>query len=38
MQKCSHQIVQELKFRLEPRLIDIAVQLLELNTLQNILW
>ena len=38
MQKCSHQIVQEQKLRLEPHLIDIVVWLLELNTLKNILW
>ena len=38
MQKCSRQIVQEQKLRLEPHLIDIVVRLLELNTLKNILW
>ena len=38
MQKCSRQLVQEQKLRLEPHLIDIVVRLLELNTLKNILW
>ena len=38
MQKCSRQIVQEQKLRLEPHLIDIVVRLLELNALKNILW
>ena len=35
MQKCSCQVVQEQKLRLEPHLIDIAVRLLELNMLQK---
>ena len=35
MQKCSPQIAQEQKLRLEPHLIDIVVRLLELNTLQK---
>ena len=35
MQKCSCQVVQEQKLRLEPRLIDIVVRLLELNMLQK---
>ena len=38
MQKCSRQIVQEQKLRLDPFLIDIVVRLLELNMLKNILW
>ena len=35
MQKCSRQIVQEQKLRVEPHLIDIVVRLLELNMLQK---
>ena len=35
MQKCSRQIVQEQKLRLEPHLISIVVQLLELNMLKT---
>ena len=38
MQKCSRQIVQEQKLRLDTYLIDIVVWLLELSTLKNILW
>ena len=35
IQKCSCQIVQEQKLRLDPHLIDIVVWLLELNTFQR---
>ena len=35
IKKCSRQIVQEQKLRLEPHLIDIVVRLQELNTLQK---
>ena len=35
MRKCSRQIVQEQKLRVEPHLIDIVVRLLELNMLQK---
>ena len=35
MPKCSRQIVQEQKLRLEPHLIGVVVRLLELNTLQK---
>ena len=35
IQKCSCQIVNEQKFRLDPHLIDIVVWLLELNTFQR---